>query len=65
MYQALTILATLRARAAAKRRDEDGFAIPELLAIAALSVALLIVLFAALQKLGVDVIDKVRTQIGL
>ena len=65
MSQLVTLIASLRARLAAARQDEGGFAIAEALAMAALGVALLIVLFGALQALGLDVIAGIRDQIGL
>jgi len=49
---------------AAAREDEGGFAVAEALAYTALAVAVLIILFAALQVLGLDVIALVRRQIG-
>lgn len=65
MPQLMTIIASLRARLAAAHEDESGFAVAEALAMAALGVALLIVLFGALQVLGLDVIAGIRRQIGL
>jgi hypothetical protein len=45
--------------------DEAGQATVEWLGIAALSIVAIIAIFAALQALGLDVIDSVRTQLGL
>ena len=65
MSQLMTIIAGFRTRMAAHRDDEGGFVIAEYLAIAALSIALLVVLFGALQALGVDVVAGIRRQIGV
>lgn len=45
--------------------NEAGQATVEWLGIAALSIVAIIAIFAALQALGLDVIDSVRTQLGL
>lgn len=64
MTQLVSVLSALRSRMAAAREDEGGFAVAEALAYTALAVAVLIILFAALQVLGLDVIALVRRQIG-
>ena len=46
-------------------RDEHGMATAEALAYVALSVAMLVVLFGALQTLGLDTIGYIRRQIGV
>lgn len=46
-------------------RGEEGQATVEWLGIAALSIAAIVAIFAGLQALGLDVIDSVRTQLGL
>lgn len=56
---------TLRAAEAVSRlhEDEDGFSTAELLGNAALGIVALVVIWAALQQLGVDVIGFIRTQL--
>jgi hypothetical protein len=44
---------------------EAGLQTIEVLSWAAISVLVIVVLGAALQALGVDVIDRIRTQIGV
>jgi hypothetical protein len=43
--------------------DEDGLATAELLGNAALGVAALVVIWAALQALGLDIVDWIRAQV--
>ena len=45
------------------RRTESGLATAELLGNAALGVAALVVIWAALQALGLDIVDWIRTQV--
>jgi len=45
------------------RRNEDGLATAELLGNAALGVAALVIIWAALQALGVDIVSWIRTQV--
>jgi hypothetical protein len=45
------------------RRDEGGLATAELLGNAALGVAALVVIWAALQALGLDIVDWIRAQV--
>ena len=45
------------------RRDQRGFTTAELLANAALAILALVVIWAALQALGVDVVNWIRGQI--
>ena len=45
------------------RQDERGFTTAELLANAALAILALVVIWAALQALGVDVVNWIRGQI--
>jgi hypothetical protein len=45
------------------RRSEVGLATAELLGNAALGVAALVVIWAALQALGVDIVSWIRTQV--
>ena len=62
----MPVLAALIAWARSRTsRTEHGMATAEALAYAALSVALLVVLFDALQTLGVDTIGFIRRQIGV
>lgn len=58
-------LLTVRASEAMTRlhEDEDGFSTAELLGNAALGIVALVVIWAALQALGVDVIDFIRDQL--
>ena len=58
-------LAALIAWARSRSGNEDGMATAEALAYAALSVAMLVVLFGALQALGLDTIGFIRRQIGV
>ena len=44
-------------------RGEDGLATAELLGNAALGVAALVVIWAALQALGLDIVDWIRAQV--
>ncbi|HEY5012326.1 MAG TPA: hypothetical protein VIK61_06420 [Acidimicrobiia bacterium] len=45
------------------RRDEGGLATAELLGNAALGVAALVVIWAALQALGLDIVTWIRAQV--
>ena len=45
------------------RRSEAGLATAELLGNAALGVAALVVIWAALQALGLDIVDWIRAQV--
>jgi hypothetical protein len=45
------------------RRSEAGLATAELLGNAALGVAALVVIWAALQALGLDIVDWIRSQV--
>ena len=45
------------------RRTEAGLATAELLGNAALGVAALVVIWAALQSLGLDIVDWIRAQV--
>jgi len=57
-------LAVLAQSAVARiRRDERGFTTAELMANAALAILALVVIWAALQALGVDVVNWIRGQI--
>jgi hypothetical protein len=55
------------ARALLRRIDEDerGLNTAELLGNAALAIAALVVIWGALQALGVDVVEWVRGQLGI
>ena len=55
----MTVLALLVARV----RDDRGFSTAELLGNAALGIAALVVIWGALQALGVDVVTWVRGQL--
>jgi hypothetical protein len=46
-----------------RTRNEDGLATAELLGNAALGVAALVVIWAALQALGLDIVDWIRAQV--
>ena len=58
MVQYLYLFVTERVR-----RSERGLATAELLGNAALGVAALVVIWAALQALGVDIVSWIRTQV--
>jgi hypothetical protein len=45
------------------RRTESGLATAELLGNAALGVAALVIIWAALQALGLDIVSWIRTQV--
>lgn len=45
------------------RREEDGFSTAELLGNAALGVVALVVIWAGLKSVGLDVVDMVRTEL--
>jgi hypothetical protein len=58
MLQYLYALVTQR-----MRRSEIGLATAELLGNAALGVAALVIIWAALQALGLDIVSWIRTQV--
>lgn len=62
MLNVTALLAWLRSR---PDRSQRGMATAEALAYAALSVAVLVVLFGALQTLGLDTIGFIRRQLGV
>lgn len=50
----------------ARRVDEEaGFSTAELLGNAALGIVALVVIWGALQALGLDIVDFIRTQLGV
>ena len=61
MFQYLQIVVSQRLRHTA--RSESGLATAELLGNAALGVAALVVIWAALQALGLDIVDWIRAQV--
>ena len=61
VIQRVAVLA--RSAVARIRRDECGFTTAELMANAALAILALVVIWAALQALGVDVVNWIRGQI--
>jgi hypothetical protein len=61
MLQYLQIVITQRLRFV--ERSESGFATAELLGNAALGVAALVVIWAALQALGLDIVSWIRSQV--
>jgi Tfp pilus assembly protein FimT len=61
VIQRLAVL--VRSAVARIRRDERGFTTAELMANAALAILALVVIWAALQALGVDVVNWIRGQI--
>jgi hypothetical protein len=58
MLQYVYVLVTQR-----MRRSEGGLATAELLGNAALGVAALVIIWAALQALGLDIVSWIRTQV--
>ena len=58
MFQYLQLVIVQRLR-----RTESGLATAELLGNAALGVAALVVIWAALQALGLDIVDWIRAQV--
>jgi hypothetical protein len=60
MLQYLQIMLARHLRPA---QNEDGLATAELLGNAALGVAALVVIWAALQALGLDIVDWIRAQV--
>lgn len=50
-------------RTSQDRRDEEGFAVAEILAVGALSVVALVVIFGAMQALGLDIVAWMRQQL--
>jgi hypothetical protein len=59
----LQYLQTVIALHVGRTQDEDGLATAELLGNAALGVAALVVIWAALQALGLDIVDWIRAQV--
>lgn len=57
------MLPALRQWAKALSEDDRGLNTAELMGNAALAIAALVVIWAALQALGVDVVDWIRTQL--
>jgi hypothetical protein len=56
----------LRLHTAIQQRDDDGgFVTAEHLGVTALSIAVLVVIFAAMQTLGVDIVNWMRTQLSI
>lgn len=49
----------------ALRSSERGAGVVEWLGISALSIGMLVVIFAAMESLGLDVIDQIRGSLGL
>lgn len=47
------------------RSSERGAGVVEWLGISALSIGMLVVLFAAMEALGVDVVNQIRASLGL
>lgn len=47
------------------RRSERGAGVVEWLGISALSVGMLVVLFSAMEVLGLDVVTQIRASLGL
>ena len=58
MLQYLSLFVSRRVR-----RSEAGLATAELLGNAALGVAALVIIWAAMQALGVDIVSWIRTQV--
>lgn len=57
------MMPAVRAWAQAMRNDDRGLNTAELMGNAALAIAALVVIWAALQALGVDIVDWIRTQL--
>lgn len=57
------MMPAIRAWAHALRTDDRGLNTAELMGNAALAIAALVVIWAALQALGVDIVDWIRTQL--
>ncbi len=57
------MLPAIRAWAHAMRTDDRGLNTAELMGNAALAIAALVVIWAALQALGVDIVDWMRGQL--
>lgn len=57
------MLPAIRAWARALRTDDRGLNTAELMGNAALAIAALVVIWAALQALGVDIVDWIRGQL--
>ena len=57
------MMPVIRAWAKAMRTDDRGLNTAELMGNAALAIAALVVIWAALQALGVDIVDWIRTQL--
>jgi hypothetical protein len=63
MLQYLQIVLQQRLGTRFARSDESGFATAELLGNAALGVAALVVIWAAMQALGLDIVTWIRGQV--
>ena len=63
MHHLRTLLTDLQVAAARLHDDEGGFNTAELLGNAALAIVALVVIWGALQALGVDVVEWIRGQI--
>jgi hypothetical protein len=57
------MLSALKALAKAMRQDDRGLNTAELMGNAALAIAALVVIWGALQALGVDVVGWIRSQL--
>ena len=57
------MLALLKTWSEAMRKDDRGLNTAELMGNAALAIAALVVIWAALEALGVDVVDWIRAQL--
>lgn len=57
------MMPAIRAWAQALRTDDRGLNTAELMGNAALAIAALVVIWAALQALGVDIVDWIRAQL--
>jgi len=57
------MMPVIRAWAVALRTDERGLNTAELMGNAALAIAALVVIWAGLQALGVDIVDWIRSQL--
>ena len=57
------MLTALRVWAETLRRDERGLNTAELMGNAALAIAALVVIWGALQSLGIDIVEWVRAQL--
>lgn len=57
------MMPVIRAWAVAMRTDDRGLNTAELMGNAALAIAALVVIWAGLQALGVDIVDWIRAQL--